>query len=51
MCGAHSVTPESVYPPFKGGEIDPEYVLQDARAAVFAIVALKDPFTRRSGFP
>jgi predicted methyltransferase len=30
-------------------EIDPEYVLQDARAAGFAIVALKDPFTRRDG--
>jgi hypothetical protein len=28
-------------------EIDPEYVLQDARAAGFAVVALKDPFTRR----
>ena len=28
-------------------EIDPEYVLQDARAAGFGIVALKDPFTRR----
>jgi hypothetical protein len=26
-------------------------VLQDARAAGFAIVALRDPFTRRSGFP
>lgn len=30
-------------------EIDPEYVLQDARAAGFAVVALKDPFTRRDG--
>jgi predicted methyltransferase len=28
-------------------EIDPEYVLQDARAAGFDVVALKDPFTRR----
>lgn len=28
-------------------EIDPEYVLQDARAAGFAVVSLKDPFTRR----
>jgi predicted methyltransferase len=28
-------------------EIDPEYVLQDARAAGFAVVALQDPFTRR----
>ena len=28
-------------------EIDPEYVLQDARVAGFAVVALKDPFTRR----
>ena len=28
-------------------EIDPEYVLQDARAAGFAVVALRDPFTRR----
>jgi predicted methyltransferase len=28
-------------------EIDPEYVLQDARAAGFGIVALRDPFTRR----
>jgi len=30
-------------------EIDPEYVLQDARAAGFAVVGLKDPFTRRDG--
>lgn len=30
-------------------EIDPEYVLQDARAAGFAVVSLKDPFTRRDG--
>jgi predicted methyltransferase len=30
-------------------EIDPEYVLQDARVAGFAIVALEDPFTRREG--
>jgi predicted methyltransferase len=30
-------------------EIDPEYVLQDARAAGFAVVALEDPFTRRDG--
>ena len=28
-------------------EIDPEYVLQDARAAGFGVVALRDPFTRR----
>jgi predicted methyltransferase len=28
-------------------EIDPEYVLQDARAAGLAVVALRDPFTRR----
>ena len=28
-------------------EIDPEYVLQDARAAGFGVVGLKDPFTRR----
>lgn len=28
-------------------EIDPEYVLQDARAAGFAVLTLKDPFTRR----
>lgn len=33
----------------KNHEIDPEYVLQDARAAGFAVVALKDPFTRRDG--
>jgi predicted methyltransferase len=33
----------------KSHEIDPEYVLQDARAAGFAVVALKDPFTRRDG--
>jgi predicted methyltransferase len=31
----------------KNHEIDPEYVLQDARAAGFAVVSLKDPFTRR----
>lgn len=30
-------------------ELDPEYVLQDARAAGFAILSLKDPFTRRDG--
>lgn len=30
-------------------EIDPEYVLQDARAAGFAVVALRDPFTRHDG--
>jgi predicted methyltransferase len=30
-------------------EIDPEYVLQDARAAGFRVVALQDPFTRRNG--
>lgn len=30
-------------------EIDPEYVLQDARAAGFSVVTLKDPFTRRDG--
>jgi SAM-dependent methyltransferase len=30
-------------------EIDPEYVLQDARAAGFSVLALKDPFTRRDG--
>jgi predicted methyltransferase len=29
-------------------EIDPEYVLQDARAAGFRIVGLQDPFTIRS---
>jgi predicted methyltransferase len=28
-------------------EIDPEYVLQDARAAGFGVVGLRDPFTRR----
>lgn len=28
-------------------EIDPEYVLQDARAAGFGVVNLRDPFTRR----
>ena len=28
-------------------EIDPEYVLQDARAAGFGVLGLKDPFTRR----
>jgi SAM-dependent methyltransferase len=33
----------------KNHEIDPEYVLQDARAAGFAVVSLKDPFTRRDG--
>jgi predicted methyltransferase len=33
----------------KNHEIDPEYVLQDARAAGFAVIALKDPFTRRDG--
>ncbi len=33
----------------KNHEIDPEYVLRDARAAGFAVVALKDPFTRRDG--
>jgi predicted methyltransferase len=33
----------------KSHEIDPEYVLQDARAAGFAVVSLKDPFTRRDG--
>jgi predicted methyltransferase len=31
----------------KSHEIDPEYVLQDARAAGFAVLTLKDPFTRR----
>jgi predicted methyltransferase len=31
----------------KNHEIDPEYVLQDARAAGFAVIALKDPFARR----
>jgi hypothetical protein len=30
-------------------EIDPEYVLRDARAAGFRIVWLQDPFTRRAG--
>jgi predicted methyltransferase len=30
-------------------EIDPEYLLQDARAAGFRVVALRDPFTRRNG--
>jgi predicted methyltransferase len=30
-------------------EIDPEYVLQDARAAGFRVVALQDPFTKRKG--
>jgi len=33
----------------KSHEIDPEYVLQDARAAGFAVLSLKDPFTRRDG--
>jgi predicted methyltransferase len=33
----------------KSHEIDPEYVLQDARAAGFAVLTLKDPFTRRDG--
>jgi predicted methyltransferase len=33
----------------KNHEIDPEYVLQDARAAGFSVLALKDPFTRRDG--
>jgi predicted methyltransferase len=33
----------------KNHEIDPEYVLQDARAAGFAVVSLKDPFTQRDG--
>lgn len=33
----------------KSHEIDPGYVLQDARAAGFAVVSLKDPFTRRDG--
>ena len=28
-------------------EIDPEYVLQDARAAGFDVITRKDPFTRR----
>lgn len=28
-------------------EIDPEYALQDARAVGFAVLSLKDPFTRR----
>jgi predicted methyltransferase len=31
----------------KNHEVDPEYVLQDARAAGFAVVSLEDPFTRR----
>jgi FkbM family methyltransferase len=30
-------------------EIDPEYVLRDARTAGFRVVALQDPFTRRNG--
>jgi predicted methyltransferase len=30
-------------------EIDPEYVLQDARTAGFRVVALQDPFTRTNG--
>jgi predicted methyltransferase len=30
-------------------EIDPEFVLQDARNAGFRVVALQDPFTRRTG--
>ena len=30
-------------------EIDPEYVLQDTRAAGFRVVGLEDPFTRRNG--
>jgi predicted methyltransferase len=33
----------------KNHEIDPEYVLQDARAAGFAVLALNDSFTRRDG--
>ena len=33
----------------KNHEIDPEYVLQDARATGFAVLSLKDPFTRRDG--
>ena len=33
----------------KNHEIDPEYLLQDARAAGFAVVSLRDPFTRRDG--
>jgi rhodanese-related sulfurtransferase len=33
----------------KNHEIDPEYLLQDAGAAGFPVVALKDPFTRRDG--
>jgi predicted methyltransferase len=32
----------------KSHEIDPEYVVQDARAAGFAVLTLKDPFTRRA---
>jgi predicted methyltransferase len=30
-------------------EIDPEYVVQDVRSAGFAVISLKDPFTRRDG--
>jgi len=33
----------------KSHEIDPEYVLQDARASGFRVIGLQDPFTRRQG--
>jgi predicted methyltransferase len=33
----------------KSHEIDPEYLLQDARASGFRVIGLQDPFTRRQG--